>query len=260
MMDVEKYGVVGLLFVAAILALVLFYGPEEEPETAGTELKTGAAASTQAPRTVAAGAQRAPRPGGSNFQHASAAAPAPKNSRVERYELAGAVDSSNSEPFDFDDQDFRSFEAASISPKSGRCSYVIQSGDVLGKIAQRELGKALRAKDLIAWNPGLDPLALQVGQVIRLCPPGSDAPPSARTSAAPAAKPASQPSASAQGARSYIVVKGDSLSVIAYEQLGSIVHTDALFEANRHVLKDRDALAPGMQLVLPMVGDLAGKN
>jgi LysM repeat protein len=42
-------------------------------------------------------------------------------------------------------------------------SYVVRQGDVLGSIAQRELGSSKRWKEIVALNPGLDPERLLVG-------------------------------------------------------------------------------------------------
>ena len=52
---------------------------------------------------------------------------------------------------------------------------MIQKGDVLSRIAQRELGSASRWKEIVALNPGLDPNRLMVGKKLRM-PGGSGAP------------------------------------------------------------------------------------
>jgi nucleoid-associated protein YgaU len=46
---------------------------------------------------------------------------------------------------------------------NGHGSYTVQSGDVLGVIAQRELGSAKRWPEIVALNPGLDPDRVPVG-------------------------------------------------------------------------------------------------
>jgi len=53
------------------------------------------------------------------------------------------------------------------------------------------------------------------------------------------------------GLRSYTVEKGDSLSKIAKEQLGSANAWKQIFEANRDVLDDPDRIFPGQVLKLP---------
>jgi nucleoid-associated protein YgaU len=47
-------------------------------------------------------------------------------------------------------------------------TYVVQQGDTLSRIAQRELGSAQLADELARLNGLADPSALKVGQVLRL--------------------------------------------------------------------------------------------
>ena len=51
---------------------------------------------------------------------------------------------------------------------NGQGSYTVQSGDILGVIAQRELGSARRWPEIVALNPGLDPERLIVGARLRM--------------------------------------------------------------------------------------------
>ena len=53
------------------------------------------------------------------------------------------------------------------------------------------------------------------------------------------------------GLRTYTVEKGDSLSKIAKEQLGSANAWKKIFEANRDVLDDPDRIFPGQVIKLP---------
>lgn len=64
---------------------------------------------------------------------------------------------------------------AAPSARAPGGDYVVQKGDTLSEIAQRQLGSADRWKDLVAANPGLDPRKLKVGQRLTL-PAGSAAP------------------------------------------------------------------------------------
>lgn len=61
---------------------------------------------------------------------------------------------------------------ASSSPSVGNppasCSYVIRSGDTLGRIAAAQLGSANRWSEIEAVNPGLNPKALVPGRQIAL--------------------------------------------------------------------------------------------
>ena len=134
-------------------------------------------------------------------------------------------------------------------------TYVVQSGDTLGEIAQKTLGSATRWKEIQAANPGLDPKRLFVGAKLVLpggaaaggtavaAAPGPAVPVTA-TGAATAAKPA---------ARTYVVRSGDTLSRIAASELGSADRWREIAAANPRV--DPDRLFVGAQLVLPGARD-----
>lgn len=63
---------------------------------------------------------------------------------------------------------------------SGSRTYTIRKGDVLGLIAQRELGSSKRWKEILSLNPGLDEKKLHVGKTILL--PTTGATPAPRRS------------------------------------------------------------------------------
>jgi LysM repeat protein len=65
--------------------------------------------------------------------------------------------------------------AAREQAATGTRTYTIKSGDVLGKIAQRELGSSKRWPEIADLNPGLNPKTLWVGTKI-LLPTGGPAP------------------------------------------------------------------------------------
>ena len=52
--------------------------------------------------------------------------------------------------------------------------------------------------------------------------------------------------------RTYKVVNGDSLSLIAERELGSHRYWSTLFNANRHLLRTENDLKPGMELIIPI--------
>jgi len=59
--------------------------------------------------------------------------------------------------------------AAKPRPKvNGHGTYTVQSGDVLGVIAQRELGSSKRWPEIVTLNPGLNPDRLQVGTRLQM--------------------------------------------------------------------------------------------
>lgn len=63
---------------------------------------------------------------------------------------------------------------------AGSRTYTIRKGDVLGLIAQRELGSSKRWKEILSLNPGLDEKKLHVGKTILL--PTTGATPAPRRS------------------------------------------------------------------------------
>lgn len=64
-------------------------------------------------------------------------------------------------------------------------TYVVAKGDVLSRIAERELGSSKRWREIVELNPGLDPAKLFVGK--RLVMPGG------ASKAKPAPQPVAQP-------------------------------------------------------------------
>ena len=69
------------------------------------------------------------------------------------------------------------------------------------------------------------------------------------SSTAPSA-PTGKPS-DTTGARTYVVVKGDSLSKIAKQEYGDANKWRAIYEANKDIIKDPDLIYPGQTLRLP---------
>jgi nucleoid-associated protein YgaU len=53
------------------------------------------------------------------------------------------------------------------------------------------------------------------------------------------------------GSRSYVVVKGDSLSAIAKREYGDAKEWRRIYDANRDIIKDPDLIYPGQTLRLP---------
>jgi nucleoid-associated protein YgaU len=53
------------------------------------------------------------------------------------------------------------------------------------------------------------------------------------------------------GGRSYVVVKGDSLSAIAEREYGDAKQWRRIYEANKDVIKNPDLIYPGQTLRLP---------
>lgn len=69
------------------------------------------------------------------------------------------------------------------------------------------------------------------------------------SSTAPA--PATAGPIAGTAARTYTVVKGDSLSKIAKHQYGNASKWPTIYEANRDLIKDPDLIYPGQSLRIP---------
>jgi nucleoid-associated protein YgaU len=105
----------------------------------------------------------------------------------------------------------------------------VRPGDSLWKLAQQNLGKGLRWRDLLAVNPGiLDANHIVVGSQIYL----------------PAAvSPIQTPT-------KFTVRKGDTLSKIAQTQLGHASYSSCIAEANPAV-HDANRIFEGQLLLVP---------
>ncbi|MGB2715155.1 MAG: LysM peptidoglycan-binding domain-containing protein [Vicinamibacterales bacterium] len=68
------------------------------------------------------------------------------------------------------------------------------------------------------------------------------------SSTAPAAP---QPTATIGSDRTYVVVKGDSLSKIAKREYGDAKKWRTIYEANKDLIKDPDLIYPGQTLKIP---------
>jgi nucleoid-associated protein YgaU len=69
---------------------------------------------------------------------------------------------------------------------------------------------------------------------------------------APAAPGAPEPPVGTTGsAKTYVVVRGDSLSKIAKREYGDASKWHRIYDANRDVIKDPDLIYPGQELKVP---------
>lgn len=135
--------------------------------------------------------------------------------------------------------------------------YVVQKGDSLALIARRTLGKESRWTEIAALNPGLTPKNLRVGSKLAL--PGDAAPlasqpekPAAKKSTAapkPASERAAPPEKLLAGGRSCKVQKGDTLQAIARRELGDGDRWKEISELNPGLSPSK--LSVGQVLRLP---------
>lgn len=76
---------------------------------------------------------------------------------------------------------------------------------------------------------------------------------SSSTAPAPAAPamPTGTTGSPTPGSRTYVVVKGDSLSKIAKREYGDAAKWRRIYEANQDIVKDPDLIYPGQTLKIP---------
>jgi nucleoid-associated protein YgaU len=72
-----------------------------------------------------------------------------------------------------------------------------------------------------------------------------------RSDGSSTAPTAPQPTGTIGSERTYVVVKGDSLSKIAKREYGDANKWQTIYEANRHLIKDPDLIYPGQELKIP---------
>ncbi|MCY2960728.1 MAG: LysM domain-containing protein [Planctomycetota bacterium] len=160
---------------------------------------------------------------------------------------------------------------AVVAPPAGANEYVVQRGDSLARIARNRLGAESRWQEIATLNPKVDPKSLTVGQKLVL-PSGTAAPVVAKTNAPrtaepkAAAKPVTKPIAksaapaaaskkaekTAVASRACIVQKGDTLRSIARRELGDERLWKEIASANPGL--DPAKLAIGMRVKLPQKG------
>ena len=265
MQQIEKYGVIALVFLLVTIVAVSFWGDSKSPgfwsRLTGGQKEDVAQATT--PVVDEAAAQVDPSATVQNDPLAQARE-LPTGDLV-----GGAVVG----------QAANTAEAATATVDVGSSStrlettYLVKSGDSLARIARHQLGSEARWTEIQALNPGVTPENLKLGQTL-LLPVGAasaSAPAaSAIANAAPArgeaqpkagAKPkpavASKAPASAQPAsapkpkagRVYTVKSGDTLARIAERECGNAKLVGQIKALNPGL--DPDKIKVGAKLNLP---------
>jgi nucleoid-associated protein YgaU len=127
-------------------------------------------------------------------------------------------------------------------------TYVVKKGDTLSSIASREMGSVNKWHELLAANDDVlhGSTALKVGSKLRI--PASEKSTSALSDLAPLQAGAAS---TAAGEHDYVVKSGDSLWLIAKNEMGSEKYVGALRDANAGVLNGSDNLKVGTKLKVP---------
>jgi nucleoid-associated protein YgaU len=72
-----------------------------------------------------------------------------------------------------------------------------------------------------------------------------------RSGGSSTAPTATQPTSTFGSGKTYVVVKGDSLSKIAKREYGDANKWRTIYEANKDLIKDPDLIYPGQELKVP---------
>jgi nucleoid-associated protein YgaU len=131
--------------------------------------------------------------------------------------------------------------AASVAAQK----YVVKSGDTLWAISEKVYGSGAHVNDIAKANPGIDPQRLRMGMSLNL-PDKSVVVTDTVTRTASATTPATLDQTT-----HYRVTSGDTLSGIAKKLYGSSAMAGKLYDANKDVIANPNALKPDMVLRLP---------
>lgn len=236
--NIEKYGVVALLFVIVMVLAVSIWGPRSVDENQFDS------ATLSAPTDGALMSSNSPQIQEENAGDAAA--------------TARRLDAQNPAtlPIAHDDSitgtenpvtQARPIPAeASFTEETIR--YKVKNGDTLEEIAAKHLGSKSKWKEILKWNEGLNPARLKVGQEIVIHPSVRE---SRVAQEAPSARAQEIQTSVAFSEKKYKVTKGDSLYDIAKKVYGDGNQWKKIFDANRDKLRDPGMLSDGMELKLP---------
>jgi LysM repeat protein len=148
-------------------------------------------------------------------------------------------DEGGDEAGDASDRDDLQGRSAAELPASAYTSYTIRTGDSFEGIATDWFGDPRKQSLIAIANPTVDPIRLQIGQIIKL--PPKDTPLSIERS-----------SPTETGVVIHVVRSGETLSDIAVEYLGKAARWQEIHDANLDVIGDDPArLTVGMELRIP---------
>jgi nucleoid-associated protein YgaU len=281
MQQIERYGVIALVFLLVTIVAVSFWGDSKSPgfwsrltgKSDGKKEQSDkvAAADKLAEQHVVDGqlpltppTTTVPPVGGPTLIDGNTKAP---SDHMPLPAGPGLVSSTNDAivgtppnpfaPGGVSPQPTQTLPQAQPPPPSAT-EYVVQKGDSLASIARKKLGAESRWTEIQAANKGLEPKNLKVGETIMLPAGGTTSgaaettkvatiTPKTHTAPAPETKK-SQPAA-IKTASTYKVKKGDGLRSIARTQLGDESRWKDILAANPGLKADR--LQAGDMIKLP---------
>jgi nucleoid-associated protein YgaU len=284
MQQIERYGVIALVFLLVTIVAVSFWGDGKSPGFWSRLSGRGAPKKEAALAMEVATANRAldgqpplspvpPLPAGGNPSTASPT-PGPVESAPNGPELIEHSSNDGGQlppPLEPNPTGIpargdstaaeQGVPVESVPQPGGPARHVVQKGESLAAIAKSRLGDETRWREIESLNPGLDPKRLQVGQTLQLptgAAPAKAAKPSATKpvqakDAPKLASPKPAPKASAPkstaSAREHVVARGETLRAIARSRLGDADRWREIVAANPGL--DPERLRVGAKLRLP---------
>ena len=282
MQQIERYGVIALVFLLVTIVAVSFWSDGKSPGFWSRLSGRGAPKKEAALEEQVASSERAlheqpplsPVPPAGDAPRTASTAPGPVETAPEGEKpIAGHSNDGGQTPPPLEPhpgetpprgtataskQDFPAETAP--QPPSSPAQHVVRKGESLAAIAKSRLGDENRWREIAALNAGLDPKRLKVGQTIQL-PTGAptqaakpDAPKPVQAKDAPkiaSPKPAPRSAApkSAASAREHVVARGETLRAIARSRLGDADRWREIVAVNPGL--DPDRLRVGAKLRLP---------
>jgi nucleoid-associated protein YgaU len=262
MQQIERYGVIALVFLLVTIVAVSFWGDSKSPgfwsrltgkakkaEVAQSEPLAGSDTNVASNDSTGSGALRLSPAGTDTVSDGTGSTSGPNlppnagpfvsSGSIGTPPPAGPVAGGSSAPLPNNDP----IPAGKIDAPAQGPTYVVKKGDTLGLIAARSLGSASRWTEISALNNNLEPKNLKIGATLALpatanlskLTPTPKSPsatmPLSIPSSAPTAKPTPKTVPKSSGA-TYIVQKGDSLRSIAAKKLGDGARWKEISAAN----------------------------
>ena len=233
-----KIGIVVILLIVGLL--VIIWGREPGDDSADAELAGADKTTDTGP--IANSIDMRPTGAGSSMDRAILAVSPSEGARV-----VPSIEIADARPFVTEPP----VEAATVEPTATpppipapkNWKYTVVGGDTLIYIARDQLGNEKRWPEIAKLNNLVKPYALRVGQKLTMPPKDAGAAAAVTVEPAPVAPVASG------NFRKYTVQDGDSLTLIAREQLSDGTLWKKIAELNR--LAKPYNLKPGQVILLP---------
>lgn len=123
--------------------------------------------------------------------------------------------------------------------------HTIQRGETIASISRKYYGTSSHASAIARANPFADPERLRPGRTLRIPKDPSN------IQGIPTGEPPEEPPTAGGQSRAYVIRSGDTLSGISQKMYGTTRHADAIYQANRSILKSPDDLRIGVTLTIP---------